>query len=118
MIPLDRAERELTSSVRRLPGVRRGHPPIPRVGTARRAVGELSVPELSICAFSALIPIFIPTTRRMTPHPDGHFRNIVPGQGTYTDVGERQFGIYTLFEGTSEIQRLVISRAISGLHIR
>jgi len=25
--------------------------------------------------------------------------------------------IYTIFEGTSEIQRLVIARAISGLHI-
>jgi hypothetical protein len=24
---------------------------------------------------------------------------------------------YTLFEGTSEIQRLVIARAISGMHI-
>jgi hypothetical protein len=27
-------------------------------------------------------------------------------------------GIYTIFEGTSEIQRLVISRAISGMRIR
>ena len=26
--------------------------------------------------------------------------------------------IYTIFEGTSEIQRLVISRAISGVHIQ
>ena len=25
--------------------------------------------------------------------------------------------IYTIFEGTSEIQRLVIARAISGMHI-
>jgi hypothetical protein len=25
---------------------------------------------------------------------------------------------YTVFEGTSEIQRLVISRAISGIHIK
>jgi alkylation response protein AidB-like acyl-CoA dehydrogenase len=25
--------------------------------------------------------------------------------------------IYTIFEGTSEIQRLVIARAISGIHI-
>jgi hypothetical protein len=25
--------------------------------------------------------------------------------------------IYTIFEGTSEIQRLVVARAISGLHI-
>jgi acyl-CoA dehydrogenase len=26
--------------------------------------------------------------------------------------------IYTIFEGTSEIQRLVIARAVSGIHIR
>ena len=25
---------------------------------------------------------------------------------------------YTIFEGTSEIQRLIIARAISGMHIR
>jgi acyl-CoA dehydrogenase len=25
--------------------------------------------------------------------------------------------IYTIFEGTSEIQRLVVARAISGIHI-
>jgi alkylation response protein AidB-like acyl-CoA dehydrogenase len=31
--------------------------------------------------------------------------------------GERGLVIYTIFEGTSEIQRLVIARAISGLHI-
>ena len=26
--------------------------------------------------------------------------------------------IYTIFEGTSEIQRLIIARAISGVHIQ
>jgi acyl-CoA dehydrogenase len=30
----------------------------------------------------------------------------------------RDSKIYTIFEGTSEIQRLIISRAISGVHIR
>jgi acyl-CoA dehydrogenase len=30
----------------------------------------------------------------------------------------RDAKIYTLFEGTSEIQRIVIARAISGMHIR
>ena len=30
----------------------------------------------------------------------------------------RDAKIYTIFEGTSEIQRLVIARAISGVHIR
>ena len=54
----------------------------------------------------------------MTPDFDVQARNIVPGQGTCTDVGERQFGIYDLFEGTEQIQQLVISRAISGVHIR
>ena len=28
------------------------------------------------------------------------------------------FNIYTIFEGTSEIQRLIVARAISGVHIR
>jgi len=48
----------------------------------------------------------------------GRRRNIVPGQGTSTDVGEHQFGNYDIFEGTEQIQQLVISRAISGVHIR
>jgi alkylation response protein AidB-like acyl-CoA dehydrogenase len=30
----------------------------------------------------------------------------------------RDSKIFTIFEGTSEIQRLVISRAISGVHIQ
>jgi len=30
----------------------------------------------------------------------------------------RSVNTYTIFEGTSEIQRLVIARAISGVHIR
>jgi acyl-CoA dehydrogenase len=29
----------------------------------------------------------------------------------------RDAKVWTIFEGTSEIQRLVISRAISGVHI-
>jgi acyl-CoA dehydrogenase len=28
------------------------------------------------------------------------------------------YKIYTIFEGTSEIQRLVIARAVSGVHIQ
>jgi len=30
----------------------------------------------------------------------------------------RDSKIYTIFEGTSEIQRLVVARAISGIHIK
>jgi acyl-CoA dehydrogenase len=30
----------------------------------------------------------------------------------------RDSKIYTIFEGTSEIQRLIVARAISGMHIR
>ena len=48
-----------------------------------------------------------PDPRRQRLHPR------VPGRALHRDAK-----IYTIFEGTSEIQRLVISRAISGVHIR
>jgi acyl-CoA dehydrogenase len=34
------------------------------------------------------------------------------------EIYERYSNTYTIFEGTSEIQRLIIARAISGVHIR
>jgi hypothetical protein len=34
------------------------------------------------------------------------------------DCYEHVFWTYTIFEGTSEIQRLIISQAISGVHIQ
>ena len=34
------------------------------------------------------------------------------------DLTRRADATYTIFEGTSDIQRLVISRAISGIHIK
>jgi acyl-CoA dehydrogenase len=46
---------------------------------------------------------------------------ILGGYGYVRDYPVEQWHrdskIYTIFEGTSEVQRLVISRAISGIHI-
>jgi acyl-CoA dehydrogenase len=46
---------------------------------------------------------------------------ILGGYGYIRDFPVEQWHrdskIYTLFEGTSEIQRLVVARAISGMHI-
>ena len=39
-----------------------------------------------------------------------------PDQRHIPASDERQEGNYTIFEGTSEIQRLIIARAISGPH--
>ena len=39
------------------------------------------------------------------------------GQRHFAALNERAFDTYTIFEGTSEIQRLIVSRAISGVHI-
>jgi hypothetical protein len=64
------------------------------------------------------IPTFIPTTRQTSADPRGSTWNIAPAQRTFLDAFERQFEIYDLFEGTEQIQQLVISRAISGVHIR
>ena len=36
----------------------------------------------------------------------------------YVEQWHRDAKIYTIFEGTSEIQRLIIARALSGIHIR
>ena len=67
---------------------------------------------------SVLIPTFIPTTGWTTPDFVGWPGKIVPAQRTFADVGERPFGNYDIFEGTEQIQQLVISRAISGVHIK
>ena len=45
----------------------------------------------------------------------------MPAPGGASKLNERAAqvdSIYTIFEGTSEIQRLVIARAISGIHIQ
>jgi acyl-CoA dehydrogenase len=63
------------------------------------------------------------------PHEDGEQRHraeedeiqILGGYGYVREYPverwPRDSKIYTIFEGTSEIQRLVVARAISGMHI-
>jgi len=41
-----------------------------------------------------------------------------PSQRSISHSGEPAFGTYTIFEGTWEIQRLIIARAISGVHVQ
>jgi hypothetical protein len=43
--------------------------------------------------------------------------NKSPGRRPYTYIGGPPDSIYTIFGGTSEIQRLIIARAISGVHM-
>lgn len=43
--------------------------------------------------------------------------NKIPGQGTCRGLAGRSKWNYDIFEGTEQIQQLVISRAISGLRI-
>jgi hypothetical protein len=68
----------------------------------------------------AIIPSSTPRTGRTTEHeptcrPTSH---LLSGTGQYrAHKPDRPPLIHTIFEGTSEIQQLVISRAISGLRI-
>ena len=55
---------------------------------------------------------------------DGRYRRAIQTMGGWGYVKDhpvekwyRDAKLYTIFEGTSEIQRLVIARAISGRHI-
>ena len=62
-------------------------------------------------------PTFCPTNQRYGGLTDGRRPDRVPflgPSGMYGQVGQN----YTIFEGTSEIQRLIIARAISGVHIK
>ncbi len=62
------------------------------------------------------IPTFIPTTH--ADATDGTDQRTE--SGLLSDVSLlslRGKVSYTIFEGTSEIQRLVVARSISGLHI-
>jgi alkylation response protein AidB-like acyl-CoA dehydrogenase len=53
------------------------------------------------------------TERAIQIHGGYGFTREYPGERMHRDAK-----IYTIFEGTSEIQRLVIARSISGVHIR
>jgi hypothetical protein len=44
--------------------------------------------------------------------------NRPPSERSISHSGEPAFGTYTIFEGTWEIQRLIIARAISGVHVQ
>jgi hypothetical protein len=67
-----------------------------------------------------------PSQLRETSASDGNGRQLLSdkaaGQGRNSRLRHKcpvsVQKIYTIFEGTSEIQRLVISRAISGMRIR
>ena len=62
------------------------------------------------------IPTLIPSCGRTPSDGTGHDGPVSHGLDC-SDSRGRQRAIYTIFEGTSEIQRLVIARAISGVHI-
>jgi alkylation response protein AidB-like acyl-CoA dehydrogenase len=67
---------------------------------------------------SKICPTLCPTTTRNRPiRPNT--RTGQPGSKWHVDhPAGRIDQTYTIFEGTSEIQRLIISRAISGVHIK
>jgi hypothetical protein len=66
------------------------------------------------------IPTSVPRTRRTEEHGPTSARGNTLLSGIRQHDGRppgRRVVIYTIFEVTSEIQRLVISRAISGLRV-
>jgi hypothetical protein len=65
---------------------------------------------------SGRIPTFIPTTRNNSPVETDTPRESSLRSGR--EVTQRTSDVtYSIFEGTAEIQRLVVARSISGLHI-
>jgi hypothetical protein len=72
--------------------------------------------EIFDSIFAGRVPTFGPTSgwtgrnRRRSPDARVNAKNAAGPSG-------QRPGTYTLFEGTSEIQRLVIARAASGMHI-
>jgi hypothetical protein len=64
------------------------------------------------------IPTFIPSFGWMRLNLTGRRRKKGAVQRTCRDGYGPPNSNYTIFEGTSEIQRLVLARAISGVHIQ
>jgi hypothetical protein len=96
-----------------------GHPRTPlRPHLERAPVSRrLSTLDAESCRMRAIaIPTFIPTTRDHSPDETDPRLN----RACSADVSartERGEATYTIFEGTSEIQRVAVARAVSGLHI-
>ena len=65
---------------------------------------------------SLLIPRTARTRQDQADGPDGNIL-LSDTVRNSTDGAKRWIVNYTIFEGTSEIQRLVIARAISGLRV-
>jgi alkylation response protein AidB-like acyl-CoA dehydrogenase len=72
-------------------------------GAAQGSMSKLRAGELAVAATEKAVQIL----------GDAGYSREHPVERMYRDAK-----IYTIFEGTSEIQRLVIARAISGRHIR
>ena len=64
------------------------------------------------------VPTFRPYNVADSPDLGGHGGRAAVLGATCRHTPDTASGTYTIFEGTSEIQRLVIARAISGVHIR
>ena len=62
------------------------------------------------------VPTSVPTTGRIGPEWSDSV-DAMPYRSVTTGRDGQWRQTYTLFEGTSEIQRLVIARAASGMHI-
>jgi hypothetical protein len=52
--------------------------------------------------------------RAAVPHPQG----LIGGRAGMPMTLPMPFKIFTIFEGTSEIQRMIIGRAVTGLDVR
>jgi hypothetical protein len=72
--------------------------------------------EIFNLIFEGRVPTFVPTTGRTGWNSRDAVDARRNSSATRGRDGHRP-GTYTLFEGTSEIQRLVIARAASGMHI-